>query len=193
MEQNKTERISQGLPAHTNEPAEYNGIRGYWVQSECVFIEGQDPSQAVMRFRKDFPTGSIAVGHNLGTDGVHSIKLRKQLTDAQKVAEDAFQHAASLSEQLHHATQEEERWVSTKERLPEVGWNDRLSHPVYVYGLGRPPGIRHYEPGAESWYDAAHGCDEPRHWYSHWMPVPAPPKTTCPTPCGACKKGGVEG
>ena len=68
-----------------------------------------------------------------------------------------------------------EAWIGVGERLPEIGWGLKLSSPVLVHGLGWPPRIRHYEPGAESWYDAAHGVDEPRHWYSHWQPLPAAP------------------
>lgn len=67
-------------------------------------------------------------------------------------------------------------WIRAEDRLPEVGWNTLMSHPVLVFVLGTVPSIRHYEPGAEAWYDGAHGVSEPRRYYSHWMPLPAAPQ-----------------
>ncbi len=78
-------------------------------------------------------------------------------------------------------------WVSVKERLPEVGPMRRLSAPVLVWRNHiDKPRIRQYEPDAETWYDAEHGVDERRSSFTHWQPLPQPPKscTTCTTCTG---------
>ena len=57
-----------------NEPAEFDGQRGFWVQGDCVFIPEQDLQKcacgkvhigaAIQEYRMRMERGKIGISHN---------------------------------------------------------------------------------------------------------------------------------
>lgn len=57
-------QILAGIHAqHT--PATWHGKHGFWVQGDCVFLEGRDPDEAITAYRQHLAQGDIGISHNL--------------------------------------------------------------------------------------------------------------------------------
>jgi hypothetical protein len=64
------EQIASSLPSRPqtilaglrkqNEPAEFKGRKGFWVQGDCIFIEADSPQAAIVEYRKT----NVAISHN---------------------------------------------------------------------------------------------------------------------------------
>jgi hypothetical protein len=74
--------VLSGLSPHTNSPASFEGRTGFWVQTDCVFIEEGDASSAILEFRRRMAeTGRIAVNHNHGTSGVRQLMAQSKIEE----------------------------------------------------------------------------------------------------------------
>lgn len=80
----KTQEILDGL-REGNEPSEYDGVKGYWCQADCIFIPADDPALAVQKYRESFSSGgpfNIGVGHNDGCGSIAFLKLDNKVLKA---------------------------------------------------------------------------------------------------------------
>ena len=76
----RTDLILAGLPEHTNSQACFDGRRGYWIQTDCVLIEADDPSTAIQLFRHRIAnSGNIACNHNLASSAIRLATLQREL------------------------------------------------------------------------------------------------------------------
>lgn len=85
----KTEEILNGL-SEGNEPSEYDGVKGYWCQADCIFIPADDPALAVQKYRESFSSGgpfNIGVSHNDGCDGIARVKIVDNVVSAATLLE----------------------------------------------------------------------------------------------------------
>ena len=74
MKLTRREQILSGI-REQNEKAEYRGASGYWVQSDCVFIEADHPQEAIAKYRKRVSDAKIGISHNYFCDGISRAKL----------------------------------------------------------------------------------------------------------------------
>ena len=146
-------------------PAGFASFRNYLLGRGPVLLQSLDALSA--------PTTAISPA---ATEMLHrAIRLSDETGDWESTAR-VLRTSIVAALSAPAAPVAGEAWVSVTERLPEAGWNARLSHPVLVYGVYQQPCIRHYEPEKETWYDAEHAEDEVRSYYTHWQPLPpAPP------------------
>lgn len=79
---NCRELILSGLISQ-NEQASFEGRKGFWVQSDCVFIEASDPGWAILKFRANMETNRIACSHNFGCPTIQSSVFVNHLTSEQ--------------------------------------------------------------------------------------------------------------
>lgn len=75
----RTDDILAGLNGQ-NEPAEFNGRKGYWIQAECVFIEAENPTWAINNYRDEMGRNKIACHHNYFCDSIQRSRYCKVLT-----------------------------------------------------------------------------------------------------------------
>lgn len=59
----RTASIIHGL-GEQNEPATFEGRKGYWVQADCVFIEARDAATAIVKYRRELEMARIGCSHN---------------------------------------------------------------------------------------------------------------------------------
>lgn len=78
----RREEILSGITSQ-NEQAEFEGRKGFWVQSSCVFIEASDPVWAILKFREDMESNKIACSHNFGCSAICASIYVKLLTTEQ--------------------------------------------------------------------------------------------------------------
>jgi hypothetical protein len=78
----KTEKILSGL-TEQNSPAKFNGRKGFWVQAEAVFIEGENLTYAISDYRDAFAERRIACHHNFACPVIVEGIFLKHMTDEQ--------------------------------------------------------------------------------------------------------------
>lgn len=76
----RREQILSGLTSQ-NEQATFQGRKGFWIQTDCVFIEADDAGSAISKFRKEM--GRIACNHNFGCSAICKGIFANHLTDEQ--------------------------------------------------------------------------------------------------------------
>lgn len=47
-----------------NKPAEHEGLRGFWAQGDCVFIQKDCPEDAIEEYRRKVSGAAIGISHN---------------------------------------------------------------------------------------------------------------------------------
>jgi hypothetical protein len=72
---NKKERVISGIKSQ-NEPAEWEGRQGFWVQGDCVFVEASEPVAAINKYREELAAAKIACSHNLFCGDLTPNKVR---------------------------------------------------------------------------------------------------------------------
>lgn len=74
------EEILYGLTSQ-NEQAEFGGRKGFWVQTDCMFIEEDSAGSAISKFRNEM--GRIAYNHNFGCSAICEGIFVNRLMDEQ--------------------------------------------------------------------------------------------------------------
>ena len=89
------QRILDGIKSH-NEPAEWNGNKGFWVQADCAFEIASTATYAIELYRRDLANFDIGCSHNLHCDA-----LKLQVPGSMPSAEDdKDKRIAELEEEL---------------------------------------------------------------------------------------------
>lgn len=78
----RTDQILSGLNGQ-NEPAEFEGRKGFWVQSDCIFIEANNPVWAINNYRDELSRNRIGCNHNHFCDAIQRSRYVKVLTPDQ--------------------------------------------------------------------------------------------------------------
>ena len=94
----RTASIIRGL-GEQNEPATFEGRKGYWVQADCVFIEAGDAATAIVKYRHELEVARIGCSHNHFCGSILAGK-RREWIDA--IAKDPSCHN-SLKQALKQA------------------------------------------------------------------------------------------
>lgn len=72
----RTDQILAGLRGQ-NEIATFEGMGGYWVQADCVFIHAPSPQRAIEIYRRKMSYAQIACSHNHHCDGIRAAKASR--------------------------------------------------------------------------------------------------------------------
>lgn len=78
----RTDQILSGLNGQ-NEPAEFEGRKGFWVQADAVFIESENPTWAINNYRDELSRGKVGCSHNHFCDAIQRSRYIKELTTEQ--------------------------------------------------------------------------------------------------------------
>lgn len=73
----RTDRILAGINTQ-NDPAEFDGRKGFWVQADAVFIEAENPSWAISRYRTQLAENNVACSHNHFCGSILHAKANKE-------------------------------------------------------------------------------------------------------------------
>ena len=71
----RTEQVVRGLRGQ-NEPAVFEGQKGFWVQGDAVFIRVATPEEAIQRYRDRLGRGTIMISHNHFCGSIQEAKSR---------------------------------------------------------------------------------------------------------------------
>lgn len=126
--------------------ATHDGVSGYWVQAECVFINTESPQDAIDEYRLKLSAGKIACSYNHNCDGIQRrLKPEKSLT-----AEDVMQIAADMAHAIRSAkcaaegkgrtveNTDNARRMSAKERATELqDCINRLERIAAMLGISK--------------------------------------------------------
>jgi hypothetical protein len=64
-----------------NEPAELNGVKGYYIQGECVFIPSENMQDCFIKYREEIGRAKIACYHNLACPSIRIITNETSLSN----------------------------------------------------------------------------------------------------------------
>lgn len=91
-----------------NEPAEYDGQRGFWVQGDCAFLSTNRPEDAIEQNRRRMSGAEIGISHNHFCGSIGALRMDRE--HARLIAErDAARAQASSAERRMNATEREVR------------------------------------------------------------------------------------
>lgn len=122
-EASRPKQILAGIN-YQNEPATFEGRKGFWVQADCVFIERSSPQAAIHTYRQDILRHSVACSHNHFCGSIMREKERFRADDLERENAELKAEIAKLrlsaaeSDRAHDVRVTEcERWA---ERCAEL-------------------------------------------------------------------------